>query len=381
MLIQIYGGALLYEAPYFKFTVVPEHISTDIKFMKQHSNKRGFASDNNAGVHPDILKEILDSNEGHVVGYGDDHYTQRALELFKDHLGEDAEVWFVFTGTAANTLGLSGVTRSWNSVIAAHTAHIQQDECGSPEKFAGCKVLTVDTPDGKLKPGMLAKHVHGFGFEHHSQPRIISISQTTEMGTVYNPGEIRDLAEYAHEKGMLLHMDGARIANAAAYLGLPVREFTTGAGVDLLSFGGTKNGMMYGEAVCFLKPGLSPDFKYIRKQGMQLASKMRYISAQFIAYFRNDLWIRNASRANSMARILSEKIREIPGITITQKVQSNGVFAVIPHDVAEVLMESYFFYSWDELTSEYRLMTSWDTNPEDIDNFVRLLGEVMAKRV
>ncbi len=349
--------------------------------MKQHSNKRGFASDNNAGVHPDILKEILDSNEGHVVGYGDDHYTQRALELFKDHLGEDAEVWFVFTGTAANTLGLSGVTRSWNSVIAAHTAHIQQDECGSPEKFAGCKVLTVDTPDGKLKPGMLAKHVHGFGFEHHSQPRIISISQTTEMGTVYNPGEIRDLAEYAHEKGMLLHMDGARIANAAAYLGLPVREFTTGAGVDLLSFGGTKNGMMYGEAVCFLKPGLSPDFKYIRKQGMQLASKMRYISAQFIAYFRNDLWIRNASRANSMARILSEKIREIPGITITQKVQSNGVFAVIPHDVAEVLMESYFFYSWDELTSEYRLMTSWDTNPEDIDNFVRLLGEVMAKRV
>jgi len=316
--------------------------------MMQHSNKRGFASDNNAGVHPDILKGIIDSNEGHVVGYGDDHYTRQARELFRNHLGEDAEVWFVFTGTAANT---------------------------------GCKVLTVDTPDGKLKPDMLAKHIHGFGFEHHSQPRVISITQTTEMGTVYTAGEIRELADYAHEKGMLLHMDGARIANAAAYLSLPVKEFTTDAGVDLLSFGGTKNGMMYGEAVCFLKPGLSPDFKYIRKQGMQLASKMRYISAQFIAYFRNDLWLRNASRANSMARILSEKIREIPGITITQQVQSNGVFAVIPHDVAEVLMESYFFYSWDELTSEYRLMTSWDTTPEDIDDFVRLLGKVMAKRV
>ncbi len=315
------------------------------------------------------------------MGYGDDHYTRQARELFRNHLGEDAEVWFVFTGTAANTLGLSGITRSWNSVIAAHTAHIQQDECGAPEKFAGCKVLTVDTPDGKLKPDMLAKHIHGFGFEHHSQPRVISITQTTEMGTVYTAGEIRELADYAHEKGMLLHMDGARIANAAAYLSLPVREFTTDAGVDLLSFGGTKNGMMYGEAVCFLKPGLSPDFKYIRKQGMQLASKMRYISAQFIAYFRNDLWLRNASRANAMARILSEKIREIPGITITQQVQSNGVFAVIPHDVAEVLMESYFFYSWDELTSEYRLMTSWDTTPEDIDDFVRLLGKVMAKRV
>jgi len=315
------------------------------------------------------------------VGYGDDHYTRQARELFRNHLGEDAEVWFVFTGTAANTLGLSGITRSWNSVIAAHTAHIQQDECGAPEKFAGCKVLTVDTPDGKLKPDMLAKHIHGFGFEHHSQPRVISITQTTEMGTVYTAGEIRELADYAHEKGMLLHMDGARIANAAAYLSLPVREFTTDAGVDLLSFGGTKNGMMYGEAVCFLKPGLSPGFKYIRKQGMQLASKMRYISAQFIAYFRNDLWLRNASRANAMARILSEKIREIPGITITQQVQSNGVFAVIPHDVAEVLMESYFFYSWDELTSEYRLMTSWDTTPEDIDDFVRLLGKVMAKRV
>lgn len=347
--------------------------------MKSLTNKRGFASDNNAGVHPEILKELNSSNDGHVVGYGDDRYTRQAQDLFKEHFGSDAEVYFVFTGTAANTLGLSGVTRSWNSVITAHTAHIQQDECGAPEKFTGCKVLTVDTPDGKISPPMLLKHVHGFGFEHHSQPKVISITQTTEMGTVYTVDEIKALAEFAHEKGMLLHMDGARIANAAVYLNLPFREFTTDAGVDFISFGGTKNGMMYGEAVCFLKPGLSPDFKYIRKQGMQLSSKMRYISAQYIAYFRDDLWKRNASHANAMAQILAQRLNGIPGIRITQQVQSNGVFAVIPRDVAETLMKSYFFYSWDELTSEYRLMTSWDTSAEDIEDFVRLLSELMLQ--
>lgn len=347
--------------------------------MKSIINKRGFASDNNAGVHPEILKELASVNEGHVVGYGDDRYTRQAQDLFREHFGSDAEVYFVFTGTAANTLGLTGVTRSWNSVITAHTAHIQQDECGAPEKFAGCKVLTVDTPDGKISPAMLLKHVHGFGFEHHSQPKVISITQTTEMGTVYSVDEIKALAGFAHENGMLLHMDGARIANAAVYLNLPFREFTTDAGVDFISFGGTKNGMMYGEAVCFLKPGLSPDFKYIRKQGMQLSSKMRYISAQYIAYFRDDLWKGNASHANVMARRLAQEIKAIPGIRITQQVQSNGVFAVIPHDVAETIMKSYFFYSWDEMTSEYRLMTSWDTTDEDIDDFVGLLRELMLR--
>lgn len=289
--------------------------------MESTNNRRGFASDNNAGVHPEILKEIISANQGHVVGYGDDVYTRQAAQLFREHLGKDTAAWFVFTGTAANTLGLAGVTRSWNSVITAHTAHIQQDECGAPEKFTGCKVLTVDTPDGKLKPELLSRHLHGFGFEHHSQPGVISITQTSEMGTVYTVDEIKELADFAHGKGMLLHMDGARIANAAVYLGLPFRKFTTDAGVDLLSFGGTKNGMMYGEAVCFLKPGLSPDFKYIRKQGMQLASKMRYISAQYIAYFRDDLWKRNASHANAMAGILAEKMSDVPGIRITQKVQ------------------------------------------------------------
>jgi len=341
--------------------------------MKESNVVRGFASDNNAGVHPDILNQIVSANSGHVKGYGDDHYTERAKELFKEHLGPDTEVFFVFTGTAANVLGLTGVTRSWNSVITAFTAHIEQDECGAPEKFTGCKVLTVDTPDGKIRIEMLARHMHGFDFEHHSQPRVISITQTTEMGTAYTVKEIRMLADYAHENGMLLHMDGARIANAAVTLDLPFREFTTDAGVDILSFGGTKNGMMYGEAVCFLKPGISNDFKYIRKQGMQLASKMRYISAQYLAYFNNDLWKRCALHSNKMAVLLSEKIRNIGLIPITQSVESNGVFAIIPKDIAEKVSKTYFFYPWNEQISEYRLMTSWDTTEDDIENFVTLL--------
>jgi threonine aldolase len=347
--------------------------------MKYRINKRGFASDNNAGVHPDILKEIIESNEGHVLGYGSDPYTERASNLFKEHLGKDAEVFFVFTGTAANVLGLSGVTRSWNSVITAFTAHIEQDECGAPEKFMGCKVLTVDSDDGKIRIESLAKHMHGFDFEHHSQPKVISITQATEMGTVYSLPEIRSLANFAHDKGMLLHMDGARIANASVSLDLPFKSFTTDAGLDVLSFGGTKNGMMYGEAVCFLKPGLSGNFKYIRKQGMQLASKMRFISAQYLAYFRDDLWKKNAKHSNSMARLLAEKIESLDGIRITQKVQSNGVFAVIPRDVAEKVCKKYFFYSWNEMTSEYRLMTSWDTTREDIEDFVNLLAKELHR--
>jgi len=346
--------------------------------MNQTIIKRGFASDNNAGVHPEILKEIESANGGHALGYGNDIWTESANELFREQLGKDAEIYFVFTGTAANTLGLSGVTRPWNSIITAFTAHIEQDECGAPEKFTGCKVLTVDTPDGKIKPEMLSRHMHGFDFEHHSQPKVISITQATEMGTVYSVEEIKTLAGFAHERAMLLHMDGARIANAAITLNLPFRAFTADAGVDILSFGGTKNGMMYGEAVCFLKKGLSVDFKYIRKQGMQLASKMRYISAQYIAYFGNDLWKRNASHANSMALLLAEKIKGIDRIRITQPVQSNGVFAIIPKEIAEKVSKSYFFYPWNELTSEYRLMTSWDTKEEDIENLVSLLKKETA---
>jgi threonine aldolase len=343
-------------------------------------NKRGFASDNNAGVHTDILNEMILINSGHVTGYGTDIYTEEAIKIFRDNFGSAAEIFFVFTGTAANVLSLSGISRSWNSVITASTAHLEQDECGAPEKFVGCKVLTVDTPDGKITTDLLEKHMHGFDFEHHSQPKVISITQATEMGTVYTVSEIKAIADFAHSHGMLLHMDGARIANAAISLNLPFRAFTTDAGVDVLSFGGTKNGMMFGEAVCFLRPGLSTDFKYIRKQGMQLASKMRFISAQYIAYFRNDLWKQCAAHSNEMAGILAEKLKQFSEIKITQLVQSNGVFVIIPSDVAEKISKQFFFYSWNEKTSEYRLMASWDTRTEDIDDFVKLLKEELKAR-
>lgn len=341
--------------------------------------KRGFASDNNAGVHPDILKEIISANAGHAVGYGSEEWTEKALGIFREQLGTSTEAFFVFTGTAANVLGLTSVTRSWNSIIAASTAHLEQDECGAPEKFTGGKVLTVDTPDGKITPALVEHHMHGFDFEHHSQPKVISITQTTEMGTVYSVSEIKNIADYAHSRGLLLHMDGARLANAAVCLKLPFKAFTTDAGVDVLSFGGTKNGMMFGEAICFLSPGLSTDFKYIRKQGMQLASKMRFISAQYIGYFKNDLWKTCAEHSNLMAKRLAEKLQEIPEVKITQSVQSNGVFLIIPAEVAERVRKQFFFYPWNEKTSEYRLMTSWDTTEEDIEDFICILTAEFKK--
>jgi threonine aldolase len=347
--------------------------------MKSDNIKRGFGSDNNAGIHPDILKEIISVNSGHVIGYGSDIYTEQAMAIFKDQLGSSTETFFVFTGTAANVLGLSSIIQSWNSIITASTAHLEQDECGAPEKFIGCKVLSVDTQDGKINTELIERHMHGFDFEHHSQPKVISVTQSTEMGTVYTALEIKKIADYAHSRGMLLHMDGARIANAAASLDIPFKAFTTDAGVDVLSFGGTKNGMMACEAICFLRPGLSGNFKYIRKQGMQLASKMRFISAQYIGYFRNDLWKKCASHSNLMARILGEQLKQIPEVKVTQEVQSNGVFVIIPNDVAEKIRGHYFFYPWDEKRSEWRLMCSWDTEERDIVDFIELLKMELKK--
>lgn len=347
--------------------------------MIDFSKRRGFASDNNSGVHPDILNAFAGVNKGHVIGYGSDVYTEEAKCIFREKLGNDAEIYFVFTGTAANVLGISGITRSWNSVITAETAHLHTDECGAPEKFTGCKVLAVATQDGKIDPQMIDKHVQGFDFEHHAQPKVISITQSTEMGTLYSLSEIKEISAYAHSKGLLLHMDGARIANAAVALDLPFKTFTTDAGVDILSFGGTKNGMMFGEAICFLKSGLVHEFKYLRKQGMQLASKMRFIAGQYIAYFQDDLWKKCASNANNMALLLADKISEIPELKITQKVQSNGVFLTIPREVAEEVQKTYFFYPWNEKRSEYRLMASWDTDAEDIELFITLLKKELKK--
>jgi threonine aldolase len=334
-------------------------------------NPRGFASDNNAGVHPEILTKMEEVNVGHVISYGDDPYTPQAIELFKNHFGEDIDVYFVFNGTAANVLGINTMTQSYNSVICSDLAHLHVDECGAPEKYTGCKLLTVLSPDGKLSPEGIQPHLHGFGFEHHAQPKIVSITQSTEMGTVYSIEEIKKISDLTHEYNLYLHMDGARIANAAVSLNCGFREITTQAGVDILSFGGTKNGMMFGEAVIFFNPSLSEDFKYVRKQGMQLGSKMRFISAQFLALLEGDLWLRNAKHANTMAKYLEKKVREISQITITQPVEANAVFAILPKKIIPELQKEFFFYVWNEVTSEVRWMTSYDTTREDIDQFVQ----------
>jgi threonine aldolase len=339
---------------------------------------KGFASDNNAGIHPAILKAISDANIGHVTGYGNDPYTREAISLFKNEFGADTEVFFVFNGTGANVLGLSTLTRSFDSIICSETAHIQTDECGAPEKFTGCKLLPVATGNGKITPEGIVTHLHGFDFEHHSQPKVISISQVTEMGTVYYPDEIRALAELAHRHHMFLHMDGARISNAAVTLDLPFRSFTRDCGVDVLSFGGTKNGMMLGEAVLFFNPVLTRETKYLRKQGMQLFSKMRFVSAQFLAYFKDDLWKENAIHANRMAKLLEKEIRKIPQITITQSVDANGIFAIVPGEIIALLQEKYFFYMWNEKASEVRWMTSFDTSEEEIFDFSRFIKKLVS---
>ena len=340
-------------------------------------NKRGFASDNNSGVHPAVLRAMESVNDGHVIAYGGDPCTADAIKKIKNEFGEGAEVFFVFTGTAANVLGLKAATENWNSVICADTAHIHCDECGAPEFFTGCKLLTVPTPDGKLTVDLIRSHMHGFDFEHHAQPKVVSVTQATEMGTVYTPDELREICDYAHSLGLLVHMDGARICNAAVSLGVPLSEITAGTGIDVLSFGGTKNGLMYGEAIVFFNASLSRNFKYVRKQGMQLASKMRYISAQFDALLTDRLWFENASHANKMAAMLADEVSDIPGIQITQKPEINGVFAIVPPAIVPELQKEYFFYIWNEETSEVRWMTSWDTTEEDISGFVRLLKKKM----
>jgi threonine aldolase len=344
---------------------------------KPKKPSRSFASDNNAGVHAKVLRAIERANVGHVVAYGDDPFTELAVRKFREHLGDDIEVFFVFSGTGANVLGLKAVTQPFHAIICAETAHINVDECGAPERFTGCKLLTVPTTDGKLRPEDIKPLLHGIGVEHHVQPRIISISQSTEMGTVYRPDEIKTLADFAHQHNLLLHVDGARIANAAVGLKVGLREITTDAGVDVLSFGGTKNGLMYGEAVVFFGKQSAPDFKFIRKQGSHLASKMRFISAQFEVLLTNDLWKQNATHANRMARILARELAKIPPIEITQKVEANGVFAIIPKRYVPLLQKEYFFYVWNEAISEVRLMTSFDTTEEDIRKFIEIVRKTV----
>jgi threonine aldolase len=339
--------------------------------------RRSFASDNNAGVHPEIIEAVKKANEGHVIAYGDDPYTARAVSIFKERLGRNIEVFFVFGGTGANVLGLKALTRAHNAVICADTAHINVDECGAPEKFTGCKLLDVATPNGKLRVENITPLLHGVGSEHHVQPRVISVSQSTEMGTVYTVRELKEISSFARKNNLLLHMDGARIANAAVSLNASLKEITADVGVDVLSFGGAKNGMMYGEAVVFFNPKAAADFKYIRKQGMHLPSKMRFIAAQFEALLTGDLWRRSAMHANRMAQLLASELRKIPHIELTQPVEANGVFAIVPRKYVPQLQKKYFFYVWNEEISEMRFMTSFDTTEQDIRDFVTLVKKVV----
>ncbi len=339
--------------------------------------RRSFASDNNAGIHPEMIEAINAANDGHVIAYGDDPFTARAEKLFQKQFGRDVGVFFVFGGTGANVLGLKAITKSHQAIVCAETAHVNVDECGAPENVTGCKLIALNTPDGKLRIDQIKPLLHAFGNEHHVQPHVISVSQATEMGTVYTKKELKELASFAHDNGMLLHVDGARIANAAVSLNTSLKDITADAGVDVLSFGGTKNGMMYGEAVVFFDKKLVTDFKYIRKQGTHLPSKMRFISAQFEALLSNDLWRRSAAHANRMAQTLANELTKLPQIKITQAVQSNGVFATIPSRYIPQLQKKYFFYVWNEEISEVRLMASFDTTEEDIQDFIGVVRRVV----
>ena len=338
---------------------------------------RSFASDNNAGIHPEVLDAIARANQGHVVAYGDDPYTRSAIKKFEEHFGDGISVFFTFNGTGANVLGLQALNRSYHAVLCSEYAHIYCDECGAPEKHTGCKLIPLPHEDGKITVEAVRRAYHGIGDQHHVQPRVVSITQSTEMGTVYQPEEIAALARFAHEHEMFLHVDGARIANAAATLGQTLRQATRDLDVDVLSFGGTKNGIMGGEAVVFFNPALSGDFLYLRKQGMQLASKMRFIAVQFEALLTNDLWRRSAEHANRMARVLEAEVKRIPQVRIVWKVEANGVFAQIPRHAMAKIKEKYFFYPWIEEECIVRWMCSFDTTEEDVRDFASVVAEAV----
>ena len=330
---------------------------------------RGFASDNYAGIHPDILAAMSAINPGHQVAYGDDVYTQQLTSVIKKQFGEQAESFPVFNGTGANVLTLQAMCKPWESVVCATSAHINVDEGGAPEKVAGLKLMQVETPDGKLTSELVDKQAWGFGNEHRAQPKVVSITNSTEYGTVYSVAEIKALADHAHSLGMYLHLDGARISNAAAALGVPLRAFTTDAGVDAVSLGGTKNGAMGAEAIVILNPELAPAIKYVRKSGMQLASKMRFISIQLVAMFEGDLWLKNAQHSNAMAQELYKGIKDIPSVEVTQP-QANALFPILPANSIEPLQEVAKFYVWDHTINQVRWMCSWDTTQADVNTFV-----------
>ena len=339
---------------------------------------RGFASDNYAGIHPEILEAIARANGGHQVAYGADVYTQHLQGVFQRHFGADATAYPVFNGTGANVVSLQAMTERWDAVICAESAHINVDECGAPERVGGLKLLAVPTPQGKLTPELVELAAGGRGDEHRAQAKVVSITQSTELGTRYSVDEIAAVVETAHARDLVVHLDGARIANAAAALGVPMRAFTTDVGVDVVSFGGTKNGMMVGECVVVLNPEAVRGMAFLRKLSMQLASKMRFVSVQFDALLSGDLWLRNARHANAMATRLEAAVRDVEGVGVQRPVEANSVFAILPAAVTERLQGRYPFYVWDESTGEVRWMTSFDTTEADVDGFATALRDEMA---
>ncbi len=353
-------------------------MTTDAK-RRHDPGIRGFASDNYAGVHPEVLAALALANGGHQSAYGDDDYTAHLQQTVRSHFGSRAEAFPVFNGTGANVVALQALTDRWGAVVCAESAHINVDECGAPERVGGLKLLTVPTEDGKLTPELIDREAHGWEDEHRAMPQVVSITQNTELGTCYTVEEVRAICEHAHERGMKVHLDGARIANAAASLDVPMRAFTNAAGVDVLSLGGTKNGMLFGEAVIVLDPGAVGAMKHLRKLSMQLASKMRFISVQWDALLSGDLWLRNARHANAMAQRLAEGVKSVDGVEILYPVQANAVFARLPNEVSERLQKRFRFYFWDEAAGDVRWMCSFDTTEADVDGFLAALREEMAR--
>ncbi len=346
------------------------------------ASRRGFASDNQAGVHPELLEAIAEANGGHQPSYGADAYTEHLQEVIGTHFGAGAIAFPVFNGTGANVLALQAVSPRWGAVICAETSHVNVDETAAPESVAGLKVFAVPTDDGKLTVELIDRYPWAWGDEHRAQPAVVSVAQATEVGTVYTPDEIRTIADFVHDKGMVLHVDGSRLANAAAHLEVDFAAFTSDVGVDIISLGGAKNGLLYGEAIVVPRPAqhaaVAASLPFLRKLDLQLASKMRFLSAQFIALLEGDLWLRSARHANAMAARLAEQISGIDGVRITQPVQSNGVFAALPPEVAGQLRESFAFYDWDTRTAEVRWMCAFDTTEEDVDRFAAEVKRLLA---
>lgn len=338
--------------------------------------KRGFGSDNHSGIHPQLLASMLEANVGHAASYGTDEWTSRADQAFKKHFGPKAQSFFVFNGTAANVLSLRSAMRPYHSVFCSDISHLHVDECAAPEFFSGGKLWTLPSKEGKLQLSDVKEQLIRRGDQHFAQVKILSLTQPTELGTVYSVEEIKAFCDWAHAQKIHVHIDGARLANACVSLGKTYQQITTDLGVDVVSFGGTKNGLMMGEAVVFLNPALAEDFQYIRKQSAQLPSKTRFISAPFCAYLENNLWYEIASHSLKMAHYLFENVRNISGVKVTQPVQSNAVFAKIPQHWVAPLKKERFFYVWDEKTFECRWMTSWDTEKEDIDSFTAQLKDL-----